>query len=63
MHPVLNTMLTTEKIADLHRDAAQARLVHELRKEHPTTRRAGWTARVAAYLTLTATRTPTRFNA
>ena len=56
-------MLATEKIADLHRDAAQARLVHELREERATTRRAGWTGRVAAYLALTATRTPTRLNA
>lgn len=50
MHPQLNTMPATHKIADLHPDAAQARLVHETRKAQATTRRAGWTARVAAYL-------------
>ena len=55
--------MATQRIADLHRDAAQTRLVHLLHEERPTTRRALWTRRVAAYLTLTATRTPTRSNA
>ena len=63
MHPELNAMLAAQRIADLHRDAAQTRLVHLLHEERPTTRRALWTGRVAAYLTLTATRTPTRSNA
>lgn len=62
MHPELNAMLAAQRITDLQ-DAAQTRLVHLLHEERPTTRRALWTRRVAAYLTLTATRTPTRSNA
>ena len=59
MHPELNAMLAPRRIADLHRDAAQTRLVHLLPEDRPTARRALWTGRVAAYVTLTATRTPT----
>jgi hypothetical protein len=43
MHPTLTAMLATQEVADLHRDAAPARVVHGLHKEHPTTRRAGRT--------------------
>jgi len=63
MHPELNRMLAAERIADLHRDAAQARLVHELREQRVTTRGVRWPGRVAAYLASATTRTAMRSNA